>query len=119
MRRVLARRAFLHRGYFSRVLRMQAGVSYNFCGEETCLFVAASLLRRARTAHRAVATTRLQTCTINQHNFSLKRPLRPNSNESGADGIIAHIFPFLRHAFVTAYNMIEKSFLPDPIVAHA
>src|SRR5438309_10536171 len=43
MRRVLARRAFLHRGYFSRVLRMQAGVSYNFCGEDTCLFAAASL----------------------------------------------------------------------------
>src|SRR5438132_10574298 len=99
MRRVLARRASLYPGYLSRVLRMQAGVSYNFCGEETCLFVS---MRRARTAHRAVATTRLQTRTVNQHNSSLKRPLRPNCNESGADGIIAHIFPFLHHAFVTA-----------------
>ena len=43
MRRVLARCAALYPGYLSRVLRMQAGVSYNFCGEETCLFVAAFL----------------------------------------------------------------------------
>src|SRR5206468_10019618 len=98
MRRVLARRASLHRGYFSRVLRMQVGVSYNYCGEETCLFVAASL----RDACARLIEPWLQTRPINQHNFSLKRPLRPNSNESSADGIIAHIFPFLRHAFVTA-----------------
>src|SRR5207248_8520807 len=65
MRRVLARRALLHRGYFGRVLRMQAGVSYNFCGEETCFICSRVSMRRARPAHRAVATTQLPTRAIN------------------------------------------------------
>ena len=65
MRRVWARCPALYPGYFSRVLRMQAGVSYNFCGEEMCLFCSRVSMRRVRTAHRAVATKELQTRTIN------------------------------------------------------
>jgi hypothetical protein len=92
----------------------------------------ASLLCRAQTAHRAVATTdRFEFgwpigCrpgwflrAVDRHDLALEGPIFRGSFKPGNSGIIPYILPFLAHALIGAQQVIERALLPDLPVAQA
>ncbi len=59
----------------------------------------------------------LQLRTVDVNDLSLVRPIFRATHQACAHRVFAHIFPFLRVAFVSAQHVIEESFLPNLYVS--